>query len=96
MYIDFSRLAARCKELNREDQTGNTTETINAFVQFLLLSVESDYEEETDDDDELSAKTVIVKNTLLREKVLILGEEPVAEEVKKPATKQTTKTVRNK
>jgi hypothetical protein len=90
MYIDFKQLASKCEEFNEMDGTGNVTETLNQFVQYLLLTPQSDFEDETLDDEELSLKTVIVKNSLIRDSILVIGQ-PVIETKPAPKTKGTLK-----
>ena len=78
MFIDFKQLATKCGEYCELDPTGNVAETLNQCVQYLLLSSESEFNDETLDDDELPLNTVIIKNTLIREKVLVFGNNNVS------------------
>ena len=73
MYIDFNQLATKCGDYNELDITGNVAVTLNDCVKYLLMDSESEFNDETLDDDELPAQTVIIKNTLIREKILIMG-----------------------
>jgi hypothetical protein len=87
MFIDFKQLATKCGEYCELDPTGNVAETLNECVQYLLLSSESEFNDETLDDDELPLNTVFIKNTLIREKVLVFGNNtPVSPVNKKVPT----------
>jgi hypothetical protein len=85
MFIDFKQLATKCGEYCELDPTGNVAETLNECVQYLLLSSESEFNDETLDDDELPLNTVFIKNTLIREKVLVFGNNTPVSPVNKKA-----------
>lgn len=80
MYIDFKKLNEFC--LGADD---NVSETLNLFIQKLCFD-ESFAFDETEDDDELEIPILLVRNSLIREEILVLGE-PIKETkkvIKKP------------
>lgn len=83
MYIDIEKLNSFCMN---DDTHEAVVETINGFVHYLLMSPESEFVDETDTDDEIGLQTLTIKNTLIREGILVIDSEPV-----KPKTTSTRK-----